>query len=64
MKVEFMIDTGCQVTILATSLFERMCADDPQVRSRLCPSVGFGRFVPVDCEGGTGVERNFSGTEL
>ena len=37
MEVEFMIDTGCQVTILATSVFERMCAADPQVRSRLCP---------------------------
>ena len=24
-EVEFMIDTGCQVTILATSVFERMC---------------------------------------
>ena len=32
-----MIDTGCQVTILATSVFERMCASDPQVRSRLRP---------------------------
>ena len=32
-----MIDTGCQVTILATSMFERMCAADPQVRSRLRP---------------------------
>ena len=35
MEVEFMIDTSCQVTILATSVFERMCAADPQVRSRL-----------------------------
>ena len=35
MEVEFMIDTGCQVTILATSVFERMGAADPQVRSRL-----------------------------
>ena len=25
MEVEFMIDTGCQVMILATSVFERMC---------------------------------------
>ena len=32
-----MIDTGCQVTVLATSVFERMCAADPQVRSRLRP---------------------------
>ena len=32
---EFMIDTGCQVTILATSVFGRMCAADPLVRSRL-----------------------------
>ena len=32
-----MIDTGCQETILATSVFERMCAADPQVRSRLRP---------------------------
>ena len=35
MEVEFMIDTGCQLTLLATSVFERMCAADPQVRSRL-----------------------------
>ena len=28
-EVEFMIDTGCQVTILATSVFKRMCAADP-----------------------------------
>ena len=27
-EVEFMIDTGCQVTILATSVFEKMCAAD------------------------------------
>ena len=37
MEVEFMIDTGCQVTILATSVFERMCTADPLVRSRLRP---------------------------
>ena len=37
MEVEFMIDTGCQVTIFATSLFEQMCAADPQVKSRLHP---------------------------
>ena len=34
-EVEFMIDTGCQVSILATSVFERMCASDPRLRSRL-----------------------------
>ena len=32
-----MIDAGCQVTILATSVFERMCFSDPRVRSRLRP---------------------------
>ena len=37
MEVEFMIDTGCQVTILATSVFDRMCAADPQVKARLRP---------------------------
>ena len=36
-EVEFRIDTGCQVTILATSVFERMCASDSWVRSRLRP---------------------------
>ena len=36
-EVEFIIDTGYQVTILATSVFERMCASDPRVRSRLRP---------------------------
>ena len=34
-EVEFMIDTGCQMTILATSVFERMCAADPPVRAQL-----------------------------
>ena len=32
-----MIATGCQVTILATTIFERMCTVDPMVRSRLRP---------------------------
>ena len=36
-EIEIMIDTGCQVTILATSVFKRMCVADPQVRSRLRP---------------------------
>ena len=38
MEVQFMIDTGCQMTILATSVFEQMCSADPLVRSslRLC----------------------------
>ena len=35
-EIEFMIDTGCQVTILATSVFERMCVSD-RMRSRLRP---------------------------
>ena len=34
-EVEFMIDTGCQVTILATSVFEKMCTAHPQVKSRI-----------------------------
>ena len=36
-EVEFMIDTRCQVTILATSVFERICVTDPQFQSRLRP---------------------------
>ena len=36
-EIEFMIDTGCQVTILSTTVFERMCALDPKVRSELRP---------------------------
>ena len=35
MEVDFMIDTGCQVTILATTVFERMCTADPMVQSKL-----------------------------
>ena len=35
--VEFMIDTGCPVTILATSVFERMCVADPGIRGWLQP---------------------------
>ena len=42
-EIEFMIDTGCQVTILVTSVFERMCAADPQVRSAsVWMPIGFG----------------------
>ena len=36
-EVEFMIDTGCQVTILATSVFNRMCDVHPEVRHGLVP---------------------------
>ena len=36
-EVEFMIDTGCQVTILATSVFKRMCEIHPQLRTELVP---------------------------
>ena len=36
-EVEFMIDTGCQVTILVTSVFERMCVADPRFRRWLRP---------------------------
>ena len=35
--MEFMIDTGCQATILATSVFERMCVADPLFWHRLHP---------------------------
>ena len=36
-EVEFMIDTGCQVTILATSVFERVSAIDPLIGSQILP---------------------------
>ena len=36
-EIEFMIDTGCQVTILSMTVFERMCVVDPTVRSELLP---------------------------
>ena len=36
-EIEFMIDTGCQVTILSTTVFECMCTVDPTVRSALRP---------------------------
>ena len=45
-EVEFMIDTGCQLNILATAVFERMCAADPQVRSRIRPCAR--RLVSAD----------------
>ena len=45
-EIEFMIDTGCQVTILATSVIERMYVADPQVRSRLRRCGG--RLVSAD----------------
>ena len=45
-EVEFMIDTGCQVTILATSVFEEMCKVHPQVKDRL--SLCTRRLVSAD----------------
>ena len=45
-EVEFMIDTGCQVTILATSVFEKMCTGHPQVRSKIRPCMR--RLVSAD----------------
>ena len=36
-EIEFMNDMGCQVTILAASVFECMCASEPQVRAWLHP---------------------------
>ena len=45
-EVEFMIDTGCQVTILATSVFEKMCKIHPQVKSGLIPCTR--RLVSAD----------------
>ena len=32
LEIEFMIDTGCQVTILSATVFERMCTVNPAVR--------------------------------
>ena len=29
-----MVDTGCQVMILATSVFDSMCVSDPRMHSR------------------------------
>ena len=45
-EVEFMIDTGCQVTILATSVFDRMCDIHPEVRNGLFPCAQ--RLVSAD----------------
>ena len=45
-EVEFMIDTGGQVTILATSVFDEMCAADPQVRYKIRPCAR--RLVSAD----------------
>ena len=45
-EVEFMIYTGCQVTILATSVFDRMCDIHPEVRNGLVPCAQ--RLVSAD----------------
>ena len=44
-----MIDTGCQVTILATLVFERMCAADPGPAPAVPPVAGIGRLVSINC---------------
>ena len=45
-EVEFMIDTGCQVTILATSVFHKMCDIHPEVGIGLVPCTQ--RLVSAD----------------
>ena len=45
-EVEFMIDTGCQVTILATSVFHKMCDIHPEVKLGLVPCTQ--RLVSAD----------------
>ena len=45
-EVEFMIDTGCQVTILATSVFDKMCDIHPEVKFGLTPCTK--RLVSAD----------------
>ena len=45
-EVEFMIDTGCQVTILATSVFHKMCDIHPEVKLGLIPCTQ--RLVSAD----------------
>ena len=66
-EVEFMIDTGCQVTILATSVFEIMCVSDPRMQSRLCSCSR--RLVsadssPLTVRGGIGDDCYFPGPQL
>ena len=36
-EIEFMIDTGCQVTILSTTVFQRICTVNQAVHSALQP---------------------------
>ena len=45
-EIEFMIDTGCQVTILSMTVFEHMCTVYPAVRSALRPCLR--RLVSAD----------------
>ena len=45
-EVEFMIDTGCQVTILATSVFDKICDIHPEVKLGLVPCAQ--RLVSAD----------------
>ena len=45
-EVEFMIDTGCQVTILATSVYDKMCDIHPEVKFGLIPCTQ--RLVSAD----------------
>ena len=37
-EIEFMIDTGCQVTILSTTVFQRMCTVNPRCIPRCRPA--------------------------
>ena len=46
-EIEFMIDTGCQVTILSTTVFERMCIVDPTMCAPSCDPAAAGWCQPI-----------------
>ena len=50
-EIEFMIDTGCQVTILSATVFQRMCVVKPEVGSAL--QVCRRRLVSADSSNST-----------
>ena len=66
-EVEFMIDTGCQVTILATSVFLSECGNPPPTESRtgpVCTASGVGRLFPIVGFGANQSERRISRTQM
>ena len=60
-EIEFVIDTGCQVTILSATVFHRMCVVNPEVADLPTPA-GISGLLSPDGAAPAGIGHRVPGT--